>query len=1226
MRRFVIFFNRFYFALRLSVACAIAALSVLSSRAHAQCALSCNQNLQVSLDQSGEVQVTAQMIAPNSGSSCPGALEVLLFNHLGQPLANPLTCAQVGQVVTAQVRHIASGNSCSGTLVLRDALPPAITCSEAQIWCFQEAEPALTGSPDVNDNCTPAPEITLTYTDTNIDLPCGTQHNGMPVLGRINRSWRAVDEANNSSTCVQQIWLKHITLQDISWPPNRDDIAAPGLDCAADPLNTELTGQPNIEGIPIEMSPSCEFGITYTDQVVNFCPPTGYTVLRSWSAVDFCAGAISSRIQIIKVRDLTPPQITPPADITLGTSGFTCNATVNIPQATATDNCSAIAYSCTWAYGNGYQTYNNIPVGTHTITHIATDACGNSATATSTISIIDNAPPQALCISNLQVSLASNGQAILTPAALNLGSFDNCGPVFLAVSRDGQNFSDHVSFSCLDKDSLRLVTLRVLDTEGLENLCESEVLVRDFLKPLISCPADITLNCLQDHENLSITGQAQASDNCGVENIDYQDVVSLTACNTGTVIRTWTAGDQAGNTKTCSQKITLSVLSIIQVGFPANLTLNGCTPNLSTLPASTGAPQISGQSCSPLSITYTDEVFTISHPACFQIVRRWKVIDWCVYEPSGGASGIWQHAQQINVIDQQGPQLSIPADVVLDANQAGCMALVNIDDAVALDCSADLTLSHNSPYASNPGANASGIYPTGEHLVVFTASDGCGNQSVRTMKITVMDLSAPAPVCINGLSVNLGPNDTVSIAAALIDAGSYDLCSPATALVRHVQPAFFTCQQLGYQNIILSVSDEAGNAANCIALVNVQDNNGYCQGTGGDFYSLGGRVTNAAGTGVATTALRLDGLDFDAFESCDSSGFFYLPDVPEGTSADLIPALDTNWINGVSTFDLLLISKHILGIAPLDSPYKLIAADANRSKSITTLDIVELRKVILGITDLVPGNTSWRFVPSDFVFPNVQNPFQTVFPEKREIVNLAANRDSLNFIGIKIGDINGNANASEPRNAIDSLDLFLNAYNKDAVIVMPELISAEGLQFELNWDTTILKTLNFSIPVNSPISTDNIYYKQGSLRLSWHKNSSNAFVSDTLLLLHNVDNQDIASIHLNNNYLKPEVYFPALPRMALRLKNNITESVAAAVQLFPNPASDHVFIQFNNVLIKNASVKLMNLQGQLIEEKIIDANLCCLKWRKNIPTGLYLLEINNNGIIAYKKLFINCGE
>jgi hypothetical protein len=108
----------------------------------------------------------------------------------------------------------------------------------------------------------------------------------------------------------------------------------------------------------------------------------------------------------------------------------------------------------------------------------------------------------------------------------------------------------------------------------------------------------------------------------------------------------------------------------------------------------------------------------------------------------------------------------------------------------------------------------------------------------------------------------------------------------------------------------------------------------------------------------------------------------------------------------------VLISKHILGIEPLNSPYKMIAADANKSNSITTFDIVELRKLILGIYSELPANTSWRHVDKSFVFPNAANPFQTQFSESKSIQNIQANQLGEDFVSVKVGDVNGTAIAN----------------------------------------------------------------------------------------------------------------------------------------------------------------------------------------------------------------------
>ncbi len=116
---------------------------------------------------------------------------------------------------------------------------------------------------------------------------------------------------------------------------------------------------------------------------------------------------------------------------------------------------------------------------------------------------------------------------------------------------------------------------------------------------------------------------------------------------------------------------------------------------------------------------------------------------------------------------------------------------------------------------------------------------------------------------------------------------------------------------------------------------------------------------------------------------------------------DYLSRLDVNPLNGLTTFDLVLISRHILNIQPLGSPYKLIAADVNRSSTIATLDLIQLRKLILNIdTDFV-NNTSWLFIPADYVFPVPTNPWFAAFPEVLNYNNLSAEVLGAGFIAVK---------------------------------------------------------------------------------------------------------------------------------------------------------------------------------------------------------------------------------
>ena len=148
--------------------------------------------------------------------------------------------------------------------------------------------------------------------------------------------------------------------------------------------------------------------------------------------------------------------------------------------------------------------------------------------------------------------------------------------------------------------------------------------------------------------------------------------------------------------------------------------------------------------------------------------------------------------------------------------------------------------------------------------------------------------------------------------------------------------------------------------------------------------------------------------DINAFSS--ANGYFDFPiAIIRNSSYELMPTRNDNPLNGVTTLDLARISRHILGTELLDSPYKIIAADVNRSGTITSFDVVELRKLILGIYDSLPNNTTWRFVPQNFVFPDPTNPFATSFPEKITEQDVMYSTRNNNFIAIKIGDVNGSA-------------------------------------------------------------------------------------------------------------------------------------------------------------------------------------------------------------------------
>ena len=168
--------------------------------------------------------------------------------------------------------------------------------------------------------------------------------------------------------------------------------------------------------------------------------------------------------------------------------------------------------------------------------------------------------------------------------------------------------------------------------------------------------------------------------------------------------------------------------------------------------------------------------------------------------------------------------------------------------------------------------------------------------------------------------------------------------------------------------------------------------------------SISGRVVDRDGNAMPGVVVTISGT-VDTYVFTDSTGN-YSANLPTGGNYTIAPYSNANPLNGVSTFDVVMISRHVDGIQPIVSPYDLIAADVNKDDQVTLADTVDLRHLILWQIQEFPNNTSWRFVRADYVFPDSTNPFDPPFPETYINPNLTANVADIDFIGIKIGDIN----------------------------------------------------------------------------------------------------------------------------------------------------------------------------------------------------------------------------
>ena len=122
--------------------------------------------------------------------------------------------------------------------------------------------------------------------------------------------------------------------------------------------------------------------LTITNNIPQNGFPLGTTTI-TYTATDD-SGNSSSSTQRVTIRDTTPPTITAPTDITLEATGILTMLALGAPTATDLVD-SALTIS--------NDSPNSFPLGTTTITWMATDDFGNSASTTQRVTIQDTLAP-----------------------------------------------------------------------------------------------------------------------------------------------------------------------------------------------------------------------------------------------------------------------------------------------------------------------------------------------------------------------------------------------------------------------------------------------------------------------------------------------------------------------------------------------------------------------------------------------------------------------------------------------------------------------------------------------------------------------------------------------------------------------------------------------------------------------------------------------------------------
>ncbi|MEL6988813.1 MAG: hypothetical protein AAGK97_13445, partial [Bacteroidota bacterium] len=433
----------------------------------------------------------------------------------------------IGASLVAKVTDAVSGNNCWSNLLIEDKMPPMVMCEDTtRIPCtsFDNLP-----DPPATDNCDPNPTV-IVLSQTEVPLNCDSLY-----VKRVERKYTAVDASGNQGdTCTQILLLERVDFDLITWPDSliRLNMNAIACDASYDldgdgVVDPSFAGVPQLDGEDLYPLPVtfCNIGITFED----FEFPTIQCVkkiVRTWTVREWwCSVEIDTTyIQLIEIVDDEAPELTCPADFTVGAGIHDCEGEVYLPPVQISHNCPSGA-TVNVNYPGGFLDNQNggtvtLPVGTHEIEYQVTDDCGNMSVCTTMVTVEDLSPPVPVCESHTVVAVTTDGFGKIYAESLDDGSVDNCENVYFKVRRmtinecNGINgddspaggyqewFDDYAKFCCEDVgDDPVMVILRVYDVDPGEgpvansrhnsdlrnrwNECMVEVTVQDKLPPSI---------------------------------------------------------------------------------------------------------------------------------------------------------------------------------------------------------------------------------------------------------------------------------------------------------------------------------------------------------------------------------------------------------------------------------------------------------------------------------------------------------------------------------------------------------------------------------------------------------------------------------------------------------------------------------------------------------------------------------------------------------------------
>lgn len=594
--------------------------------------------------------------------------------------------------------------------------------------------------------------------------------------------------------------------------------------------------------------------------------------------------------------------------------------------------------------------------------------------------------------------------------------------------------------------------------------------------------------------------------------------------------------------------------------------------------------------------------------------------------------GYYTFDQIIEITDDSAPvisvsntlQISCISDLVLTATATDlCNGEVTDQEDLkwqveVLDADGHtVTMRDGSEFITSSGASAS-IGNESEtlghnYLIKWTVSDRCGNSDTKSTTVNFTDQSAPDVTCLDdAVEVSVSHGENVSLTLEDLIVSAVDECSsqldymitkldekpylPGIENIEAYKQISVNCNLAGESMLReIWIWDEAGNISTCEVRINI---NGSCQEEAFlKTNTIAGAIytdQNDMMVGATINIESMQGLsDYPKQRLSGDSGLFAFPDNPAEHNYILTVEKTDRPKNGVSTIDIVLLQKHIIGIAEMTNPYQIIAADVNGDQQITGLDMIEMRKLILGDISQFKIGKSWTFIDKKQEFPNAYSPWP--LKEQIEVVDLNDDMMDQEFMAIKIGDVNQDVSVNgfskpEPRTkemlSFIMKDTFIHEGQELTIPVRAENFKRiYGYQFTLNHPGLEIIEIK-----SSSLAFQESFMKQHEDMsiISW--NDIQSISSDEELFAIKViatKSQLLSqSLEINSHMLTAEAYQgDRLNVLGVNLEFEIDYRDFEVLQNRPNPFNTVTKIPFSIPIDGEVTLRIFDVSGSLVKDE-----------------------------------------